>query len=101
MYNLLSNALKYRHPDRPPAVAIRCHQTATATELSVQDNGLGLSPEQQARLFTLFRRLHHHVEGSGVGLYLSKKIVENAGGTLTVRSQAGAGSIFTVLMPLG
>ncbi|MGI4869814.1 MAG: sensor histidine kinase [Janthinobacterium lividum] len=100
VFNLLSNALKYRHPARVPEVHIRCHTTQAAIELSVQDNGLGLTPEQQGHLFTLFHRLHHHVEGSGVGLYLIKKMVENAGGTLTVQSQAGVGSIFTVSIPV-
>ena len=80
---------------------IRCQTTDTATEFSVQDNGLGLTPAQQAQLFALFRRLHHHVEGSGVGLHLIKKIVENAGGTLTVQSQVGVVSTFTAALPLG
>lgn len=100
VYNLLSNALKYRAPGRAPDVHISCHATGAAAELRVQDNGLGLSPEQQAQLFTLFHRLHHHVEGSGVGLYLIKKMVENAGGTLTVRSEPGVGSTFTASLPL-
>jgi signal transduction histidine kinase len=65
----------------------------------VQDNGLGLSRQQQARLFELFRRLHAHVGGSGVGLYMVKRIVENAGGTLTVRSQLGVGSTFLMTLP--
>jgi signal transduction histidine kinase len=60
----------------------------------VQDNGLGLAPEQQAQLFTMFRRLHSHVEGSGIGLYMVKKILENAGGKVEVESSVGKGSTF-------
>ncbi|RZK53425.1 MAG: HAMP domain-containing histidine kinase, partial [Hymenobacter sp.] len=87
VYNLLSNALKYRSPHRLPEVALRCQPTAGRVVLTVQDNGLGLSETQQAQLFGMFRRLHTHVEGSGVGLFMVKRLVENAGGTITVQSQ--------------
>ncbi|MDO7887001.1 PAS domain-containing sensor histidine kinase [Hymenobacter cheonanensis] len=100
LYNLLSNAVKYRAPDRPAVVELRCRPAAPGqVVLEVQDNGLGLSEQQQGELFRLFRRLHHHVPGSGVGLYMVKKMVENAGGTLTVQSQPGVGSTFTVVLP--
>ena len=99
VYNLLSNALKYRDPARPPVVALRCHRGETGTVLEVQDNGLGLSPAQQAKLFVMFQRLHDHVEGSGIGLYMVKKMVENVGGSIAVRSQPGVGSTFAVLFP--
>ncbi|WP_022826302.1 PAS domain-containing sensor histidine kinase [Hymenobacter norwichensis] len=99
LFNLLSNAVKYRAPDRQPVVQIRTECTPTEFRLAVQDNGLGLSEYQQSQLFTMFRRLHTHVEGSGVGLYLIKRAVDNAGGTLTVESQLGAGSTFTVTLP--
>ncbi|MGI4733684.1 MAG: sensor histidine kinase [Janthinobacterium lividum] len=99
LYNLLSNAVKYRHPDRVPQVQLRCHGAANATVLEVTDNGLGLSEPQQAKLFGLFQRLHGHVEGSGVGLYMVKRIIENAGGTITVRSQPEVGTTFTVTVP--
>ena len=96
VYNLLSNAIKYRPPDRVPQVQLRCRSQAQATVLEVTDNGLGLSEQQQDKLFALFQRLHTHVEGSGVGLYMVKRIVENAGGTITVRSQPEVGITFTV-----
>ena len=96
VYNLLSNALKYRHPDRPPVVRFRCHLEAEYTVLTVQDNGLGLDASQQAELFTMFRRFHTGIEGSGIGLYMVKKIVENTGGRLLVASQPNEGSTFSV-----
>ncbi|RAK63941.1 PAS domain-containing protein [Hymenobacter edaphi] len=99
IYNLLSNALKYRHPERPPLVHLRAHCLPGQVVLTVQDNGLGLTEQQQGKLFTLFRRLHSHVDGSGVGLYMLKRIVENADGTIAVRSWPGLGSIFTVTLP--
>lgn len=99
VYNLLSNAVKYRAQDRVPVVQLRCHRTGTAVVLEVQDNGLGLNPDQQSRLFGMFQRLHDHVEGSGIGLYMVKKMVENAGGTILVESQAGVGSTFIISFP--
>ncbi|MFD1466595.1 PAS domain-containing protein [Hymenobacter caeli] len=101
VYNLLSNAVKYRHPDRPPVVAVRAYRTAAAAVVEVQDNGLGLTEPQQAKLFGLFQRLHTHVEGSGLGLYMVKKIVDNAGGTVAVRSEPGVGTTFAVALPDG
>lgn len=100
VYNLLSNALRYRAPERVPQVALRASYAAGCLVLAVQDNGLGLDAEQQGKLFRLFKRLHPHVQGSGVGLYAVKKVVENAGGTIGVHSAVGVGSTFTVTLPL-
>jgi len=99
VYNLLSNALKYRAPDRPCRVQVGAEATAGAVVLTVQDNGLGLSAVQQRQLFGLFQRLHTHVEGTGVGLYITKRLIENGGGTITVHSQPGVGTTFTVTLP--
>ena len=100
LYNLLSNAIKYHDPARPALVQLRAHTNpAGQLLLEVQDNGLGLTPAQQGELFRLFRRLHSHVPGSGVGLYMVKKMVDNAGGTLAVHSEPGVGSTFTVTLP--
>ncbi|MBJ6144120.1 ATP-binding protein [Hymenobacter sp. BT559] len=99
LYNLLSNALKYRHPARPPRIRMACAPEGDELVLQVQDNGLGVGDWQQARLFQLFQRLHTHVEGSGLGLYMVKKIVENAGGTITVESQVDVGTTFILRFP--
>jgi signal transduction histidine kinase len=100
LYNLLSNGLKYAHPNRPPVVQIRSTCLPDCVVLEVQDNGLGLTQEQQGKLFVMFQRLHTHVEGSGVGLYMVKRIVENAGGRIEVHSQPGLGTRFTVSLPV-
>ena len=99
LFNLLSNAVKYRAPDRTPLVQIRTHCPAGRFVLEVQDNGLGLDAHQQGQLFTMFRQLHTHVEGSGVGLYLIKRMIDLSGGTIAVASQPGVGSTFTVTLP--
>ncbi|MDB5234359.1 MAG: hypothetical protein JWR44_1352 [Hymenobacter sp.] len=99
VFNLLSNAVKYRALDRPPVVQLRCRRNGANVVLEVQDNGLGLNDDQQSRLFGMFQRLHDHVEGSGIGLYMVKKMVENAGGSIAVHSQPGVGSTFVVSFP--
>lgn len=99
VYNLISNALKYRHPDRLARVWVRGQMRETAPVIEVQDNGLGLDLSQHRPLFGLFQRFHTHVDGSGVGLYMVKKMVENAGGTIGVQSQLGVGSTFTLVFP--
>jgi signal transduction histidine kinase len=99
VYNLFSNAVKYRAADRPSRVQLRAEQLPHAIRLTVQDNGLGMSEVQQRQLFGLFQRLHTHVEGTGVGLYITKRMIENAGGTIQVQSQPDAGTTFTVTFP--
>jgi signal transduction histidine kinase len=99
IYNLLSNALKYHHPDRPPRVRVLSRVEGPWQVLEVHDNGLGLDESQQQELFTMFRRLHSHVEGSGLGLYMVQRILANAGGRIEVRSQPEQGSTFRVHIP--
>jgi PAS domain S-box-containing protein len=101
VFNLLSNALKYHAPDRAPLVRLRAWHEAEATVFEVQDNGLGLNAANEQRLFGMFQRFHDHVEGSGIGLYMVKKMVENAGGRIAVQSELGRGSTFTVYFPAG
>ena len=98
VYNLLSNALKYHHPDRAPEVWVRARREAPYLVLEVQDNNLGLDLAREEQVFAMFQRLHTHVEGSGVGLYMVKRMVENAGGHITVHSQNGEGATFTVYL---
>ena len=96
VYNLLSNAIKYCAPERVPRVQIRCKSVGDYQVLSVMDNGLGMDPRRFDQLFTMFKRFHSHVEGSGIGLYMVKKMVDNAGGRIEVESQLGEGTTFKV-----
>jgi signal transduction histidine kinase len=79
-------------------VQLTARGTPSQVARTVQGNGLGMSPEQLSD-FRLFRRLHPHVEGSGVGLYSIKKLIDNAGGTIKVANELGVGSTFTVRLP--
>ena len=100
--NLLSNAIKYT-PDKG-RVTVTSWGTATSAYLEVADTGIGIAKKDLPALFQKFSRLHDPasktVEGSGLGLYLVKAIVELHGGTITVRSQVGTGSRFRIKLPL-
>ena len=99
LLNLVSNALKFRHPDRAPVVRVRAYRDATRLVVRVKDNGRGLSEAHQQGLFGMFKRFHPEVEGTGVGLYLVKKILTHAGGTVEVESQPGRGTTFILVFP--
>ncbi|GAB3203109.1 PAS domain S-box-containing protein [Pontibacter aydingkolensis] len=96
IYNLVSNAIKYKSPDRRPSIKISTYTEGGFVVLEVQDNGLGIKKEQQHKLFTMFKRLHSHVEGTGIGLYIVKRIIENNGGRIEVESDLGKGTTFKV-----
>lgn len=100
LLNLVSNGLKYRHPDRAPVIRVHSYYEASRLVVRVQDNGLGLSEVQQGQLFGLFKRLPTHVEGPGVGLYLVKKILDQGGGSIRVESELGWGTTFIVAFPI-
>jgi PAS domain S-box-containing protein len=98
--NLVSNALKYRDPQRLPKVHLTCRQEGDYLLLQVQDNGLGMDTRDPEKIFGMFKRLHTHVEGTGIGLYIIRKMIENAGGRIEVESQVGVGSTFRVYFPI-
>ena len=101
LLNLLSNAVKYNRENGE--VRIDCVTDDDTTELRITDTGAGLSPEQQARLFVPFERLDANqtaVEGTGIGLALSKRLMENMQGQIGVHSTQGAGSTFWVRLPV-
>ncbi|QHL88426.1 PAS domain S-box protein [Nibribacter ruber] len=96
LYNLVSNAVKYRDPAQDPVVNLTTKREGGYIVLTVQDNGLGIRKDQQGKLFSMFRRLHSHVEGTGIGLYIVKRIIENNEGRIEVDSEPGKGTTFSV-----
>ncbi|MDF9797269.1 PAS domain S-box-containing protein [Catalinimonas alkaloidigena] len=96
VYNLISNAIKYRSPQRQVLIRISCSIEDNYLVLSVSDNGLGMDLSDESKIFAMFKRLHDHVDGTGIGLYIVKKIIENAGGKIEVRSKLGQGTTFNV-----
>lgn len=115
-HNLISNALKFRQPHQPPCIGIDT-QTVAAIELpaslkptsmalvyhriTVTDNGIGFDEKYLDRIFQIFQRLHGKSQyaGTGIGLAIVQKVVENHGGVITATSQPQAGATFTLYLP--
>ncbi|HXA00963.1 MAG TPA: PAS domain-containing sensor histidine kinase [Cytophagaceae bacterium] len=98
VYNLLSNAIKYRSPDRKLKVEVKTYSKDDFCIIEVKDNGLGIKAGQIEKAFEMFKRLHAHVEGTGLGLYIVKRIVEDAGGKVEAESEEGKGSVFRIFI---
>ncbi|MFO0684383.1 MAG: ATP-binding protein [Sandaracinus sp.] len=99
--NLLENAVKYMGPQPSPRIVVRCREDAGQLWASVSDNGIGIAPAHQERIFGLFEKLDGRSEGTGIGLALVKTIVELHRGKVWVESEGpGKGSTFHVRMPL-
>ncbi|MEO5601849.1 MAG: ATP-binding protein [Cyclobacteriaceae bacterium] len=97
LYNLISNAIKYRDPERAPFIAIKTTHEKEFVCLAVMDNGLGIDlSKYQQSVFSLYKRFHLHVEGKGLGLYLVKTQIEALGGRVEVKSEPNEGATFLV-----
>jgi signal transduction histidine kinase len=99
--NLISNALKFRSPDRPCVIAISSQESDQGWTVSVTDNGIGIPAEDFDRIFNLFQRLHAPSEytGTGIGLATCKKIMERNGGRIWLDSTLQIGTTFHVFFP--
>jgi PAS domain S-box-containing protein len=101
LQNLVQNAIKFHKPDEPPRVRIAAEELESVWRFSVRDEGIGIAPEFQDRIFIIFQRLHNRGDypGTGIGLAICKKIVERHGGRIWVESAAGEGSTFYFTLP--
>lgn len=99
--NLVTNAIKYSNAAIPPQVRISATDLGNDWEFAVADNGIGIPREYHERIFIIFQRLHKRDEysGTGIGLAVVKKIIENMGGTIRVSSEPGKGSTFYFTVP--
>ncbi|MEP6753922.1 MAG: ATP-binding protein [Chthonomonadales bacterium] len=100
--NLLSNAIKYS--PEGGKITLAAHKAKGGVEISVSDDGIGLTEEQRAQLFGKYERIDRddiqQISGTGLGLYLTKHLVDLHGGEITVESNSGQGSTFRVFLPL-
>jgi len=96
---LLSNAICFRGP-QPPTIHVSATQTGDAIQFSVRDNGIGIDPRYHEQIFGVFKRLHgREFPGTGIGLAISKRIVEQRGGRIWVESEVGQGATFHFTIP--
>lgn len=99
LYNLISNAIKYRSPDRKSIITIESSIHQDLIKIDITDNGLGLDVDRyKEKLFGLYKRFHTHTEGKGIGLFLVKLQTEALGGKVSVKSIPGQGTTFSILL---
>ena len=100
--NLLSNALKYNRPGVPVIIGIRAERVENEYQIQFSDNGIGFEQSYAEQIFHIFQRLHRKTEysGTGIGLAICKKIVENHGGSISATGHAGKGATFLVRLPV-
>ena len=113
--NLIGNSLKYSKPEVDPIISIECEKvkskkyiflnknsTQTYFKITISDNGLGFEEEYSEAIFTLFYRLHNNSDypGTGIGLAICKKIVENHQGFITAEGKLNEGTKFSIFFPL-
>ena len=108
MANLISNGIKYSQQGIPPEISISCREVQPEEgksrkywQIDVADNGIGFEQKYEHKIFELFQRLHGKTDfaGTGIGLAICKKIIENHNGYIKVKSEPGKGSVFSVFLP--
>jgi light-regulated signal transduction histidine kinase (bacteriophytochrome) len=98
--NLIANSLKFRGAE-PPKIYVEACREESFWRFSVRDNGIGIEPQYQDRIFLIFQRLHNRRDypGTGIGLAICKRIVDRHGGRMWVESEPGQGAVFHFTIP--
>lgn len=96
LYNLISNAIKYKSRNRDPLIFVRTFMEGNYTVLQIEDNGKGIREEDMGKVFAPFKRISDEVEGTGIGMWIVKRIIDNNGGKIEIKSEVDKGTIFNV-----
>ena len=97
LFNFVSNALKYSHPDRIPDISLHFFDTAGCGVLQISDNGMGIDLEKNGdKLFGMYKTFHGNADAKGLGLFISKNQIEAMGGSVEVESKVNVGTTFTI-----
>lgn len=99
LYNLISNAIKYRAPERSIVIHVNASVLEEQIAITVKDNGKGIEPEKLEHVCKLFYRIDEEHEGRGMGLFIVKSQIEQLDGKLVIASEVGLGTVFTILLP--
>ncbi|NMH61512.1 sensor histidine kinase [Alteromonas ponticola] len=99
MQNLLTNAIRYRSPERSALINVVTKQLSGSVLLTIKDNGIGMDESQKEKVFGLFQRLSKDAGGKGMGLYITKSQVEMCGGSIDFTSKPGEGTTFIIELP--
>jgi two-component system, OmpR family, phosphate regulon sensor histidine kinase PhoR len=98
IYNLVNNSIKYKSPDRIPRLMVSTFRENGYVAVSIKDNGRGIKPEEQDYVFDKYYRAENTEEGTGIGLYLIREMVENNGGIIQLKSKPGEGTEIKLLL---
>ncbi|MDN3654119.1 ATP-binding protein [Ferruginibacter paludis] len=98
IYNLLNNSLKYKSAVRRPAILIQTARENEDIVIIISDNGIGIEKNKHEAVFTKYFRLDNALEGSGIGLYLVKELVKNAGGDIALQSKPDEGTVIRIIL---
>lgn len=97
LYNLISNAIRYSHPERTPEIAISVEMENDTKVICITDNGIGIDLEKQGdKIFGMYKKFTNHPEAKGLGLFITKNQIEAMGGKITVKSQPNMGTTFKI-----
>ncbi|MBL4663825.1 MAG: GHKL domain-containing protein [Flavobacteriaceae bacterium] len=95
--NLVTNAIKYKHPDRKPVIDIYSFKEAGQTYLVIKDNGIGVDLKKHGnQIFNMYQTFHHREEAVGIGLFIIKNQIETLQGSIEVESKVDEGTIFKI-----
>ena len=99
LLNLITNSIKYRHPDREPQITLRCYFIKQRLVLEITDNGLGIDLSQHGqKLFGMYKTFHGNDDAKGIGLFITKNQVDAMGGIIEVTSEVDKGSSFKIYL---